>query len=412
MNGIYSVLSDSQTGMYRLQQSKKQWERDLEAMQGKDATQRLTDKADLARQPFALTPQQQRDHASAMTAMEEAKRIGGPKAAAEQRLAEVERKIQELKMMMRHAQGDREKLAQLAREAAILAREAGKAAKEYGAGIAAAAEMGKPGGAGVGIEVERTITRTSLTVVQTEMSIDVTVTLSPDAQAAQAAQTGAAQTATDQTATDQTATGQNAAQAAMPPPLPPVPEASQPEDGEPAAGADAAEDPMAEQGALPAELADLVNAALAGLQSGLGSANGTGGVTGDKGRDMMQRMLVENDMKMSRYKEADAFGRRVEQVLGLAKSIIGEAKAANELEQSEERRKARKEAFKGYDKILEAAQDEVNDLRKAAFGSSVSVEDFLNAASDATGEGGGAEAAAVTAGPALAGAQTAVNLLA
>ena len=88
MSGIYSVLSDSQTGMYRLQQSKKQWERDLEAMQGKDATQRLTDKSNLARQPFALTPQQQRDHESAMTALEEAKRIGGPKAAAEQRLAD------------------------------------------------------------------------------------------------------------------------------------------------------------------------------------------------------------------------------------------------------------------------------------------------------------------------------------
>lgn len=385
MNGIYSVLSDSQTGMYRLQQSKKQWERDLEAMQGKDATQRLTDKSNLARQPFALTPQQQRDHESAMTALEEAKRIGGPKAAAEQRLAEVERKIQELKLMMRHAQGDREKLAQLAREAALLAREAGKAAKEYGAGVAAAAEMGKPGGAGVGIEVERTITRTSLTVVQTEMSVDVTVTLSPDAR--------------------------NAAQAAPPPDAPA---------GALAADAQAAaNDTGSEDGALPAELADLVNAALAGLQSGLGAANGTGGnggVTGDKSRDMirdmMQRMLVDNGMKMSRYKEADAFGRRVEQVLGIAKGIIGEAKAANELEQSEERRKARKEAFKDYDKILEAAQDEVNDLRKAAFGSSVSVEDFLNAAADASGEGGGAAAAAITAGPALAGAQTAINLLA
>ena len=394
MNGIYSVLSDSQTGMYRLQQSKKQWERDLEAMQGKDATQRLTDKSNLARQPFALTPQQQRDHESAMTALEEAKRIGGPKAAAEQRLAEVERKIQELKLMMRHAQGDREKLAQLAREAALLAREAGKAAKEYGAGVAAAAEMGKPGGAGVGIEVERTITRTSLTVVQTEISVDVTVTLSPDAR--------------------------NAAQAATAPDAPagaPAPEAPPPESGALAADAQgAANDAGSEDGALPAELADLVNAALAGLQSGLGAANGTGGVnggvTGDKSRDMMQRMLVDNGMKMSRYKEADAFGRRVEQVLGIAKGIIGEAKAANELEQSEERRKARKEAFKDYDKILEAAQDEVNDLRKAAFGSSVSVEDFLNAAADASGEGGGAAAAAITAGPALAGAQTAINLLA
>lgn len=383
MNGIYTALSDGQTGMFRLQQAKKQWERDLEAMNAKDANQRLTDKADQARHPFALTPQQQRDHASAMTAMEEAKRIGGPKAAAEQRLAEVERKIQELKLMMRHAQGDREKLAQLAREAAILAREAGKAAKEYGAGMAAAAEMGKPGGTGVGIEVERTITRTSLTVMRTEMSVDVTVTLSPDAQNAT----------------------QNAAQAAAELNAPPA------ESGELEGEAEgAATDAATEEGMLPPELADLVNAALAGLQSNLGSTNG--GIGGDRGRAMMQRMLTENDMKMSRYKEADAFGQRVEDVLRTAKSIISQAKAANELEQSEERRKARKESFKAYDKILEGAQEEVDDLRKAAFGSSISVEDFLDAVSEATGDGGGADAAAVTAGPALAGAQTAVNLLA
>jgi len=390
MSGIYSVLSDSQAGMYRLQQSKKQWERDLEAMAGKDATQRLTDKADLARQPFALTPQQQRDHEGAMTAMEEAKRIGGPKAAAEQRLAEVERKIQELKLMMRHAQGDREKLAQLAREAALLAREAGKAAKEYGAGVAAAAEMGKPGGAGVGIEIERTVTRTSLTVVQTEMSVDVTVTLSPDAQ---------------------NAIGMQAPQPS--PQAPPQAPPKAPQEGY-ATEADAAADPAAADyagdGMLPPELAELVNAALAGLQSGMGS--GTGSLGGEKGRDMMQRMLTENDMKMSRYKEADAFGRRVEQVLAAAKSIITEAKAANELDLLEERRKARKESFKDYDKILEGAQEEVDDLRKAAFGSSITVEDFLDAAAEATGEGGGADAAAVTAGPALTGAQTAVNLLA
>ena len=143
----------------------------------------------------------------------------------------------------------------------------------------------------------------------------------------------------------------------------------------------------------------------------------------------MQRMIADNDMKMSRYREADEFGRRVEKVLATVKSVIAEAKATNEADQSEERKKARRESFKAYDKIVEGAQDEVNGLRQAAFGTSISAEDFLKSVSDASGQdgagldgagqigaeqtgGASAEASAASAGPALAAVQTAVNLLA
>ncbi|QCO05001.1 hypothetical protein D3867_20480 (plasmid) [Azospirillum argentinense] len=100
---------------------------------------------------------------------------------------------------------------------------------------------------------------------------------------------------------------------------------------------------------------------------------------GDRIRNYIQRMMADNELKMSRYREADEFGRRVEAVLAEAKSIIAEAKAANELDQAEERRKARRESFKDYDKIVEEAQDNVNELRQAAFGSGTTLKDFVEA---------------------------------
>lgn len=376
MSGIFSVLSDGQSGMFRLQQAKKAWERDMEAMDAKDAKQRLADKADAVRQPFALTPQQQRDRTAAISAMEEAKRVGGPKAAAEQKLEEVERKIAELKLMMRYSHGNREKLAQLAREAAILAREAGRAAKQYGEGVAAAAEMGLPGASagGSGTEILHTTTRTSLTVVQTEVSVDLTVTISPDALAkAQGAAPGGTAQA-----------GMDAGEAALSQAASSGPSHDDPSAGETdAVEAEAAdlEDQAMQAGvgasaetanALPPDLAEAVRAALGGLQPG------SGPMSSAQGRALMQRMIADNELKMSRYKEADAFGRRVEDVLNTVKSVIGEAKVANETDQSQERRKARKESFKAYDKIVEGAQDEVNGLRQAAFGSSITPEEALN----------------------------------
>ncbi len=391
MSGIFSVQSDSQSSLFRLQQAKKAWERDMEAMDAKDAKQRLTDKATAMQQPFALTPRQQQERSSALTAMEEAKRVGGPKASAEQKLEEVERKIAELKVMMRFSHGNREKLAQLAREAAILAREAGRAAKEYGQGVAAAAEMGLPGGAGApgagqATEIVHTVTRTSLTVVQTEMSVDVTVTLSPDALAkaqeakaqggemvggeaagaAALAEDVASMSASQDSSGDGAPAGEADALAAEASGLEGQAAKAGPGDEDGTKPDDAPTDGM------PPDVAEAVKAALGGLQPG------SGALSSDSRRALMQRMIADNDLKMSRYREADDFGRRVEKVLATVKSVIGEAKVANEADQSEERRKARRESFKAYDKIVEGAQDEVNGLRQAAFGSGISPQEALS----------------------------------
>ncbi|WP_353859545.1 hypothetical protein [Azospirillum formosense] len=434
MNGIFSALTNGQNSLFQLQKAKKDWERALEAMEGKDAKQVLTEKADQAKLPFTMTPEQQKNFTAVVNALEEAKRVGGPKAVAAQRLDEVERKIEELKMMMRHSRGDREKLVQLAREAAILAKQAGRAAKEYGAGVAAAAEMGLPGGAGApsagGITIERTTTRTSITLVQTEIAVDVTVTIRGDGAPGEGAPAEGAPPdasmapvpsvlSTDGAATEGTTAAADAAA---------VEEAT--EDGEArsaeavateAAGlagqvsvqsvasdgkassegkaatakteqekekdrAEAKADKEAEEQAADGQGSDLerlmseeapsLNAAPAAPQ-------------GDRIRNYIQRMMADNDLKMSRYREADEFGRRVEAVLATAKSIIAEAKAANELDQAEERRKARRESFKDYDKIVEESQDNVNELRQAAFGSSTTLKDFVEAMTDPNGTDSG-----------------------
>ncbi|CAO3430388.1 hypothetical protein [Azospirillum endophyticum] len=347
---VFSVVADGQAGLFRLRQVKKPWEKELEA---KDAQGQLAQKAERAQALTQATAKWQSDHASAQAALEEARRVEGPKQAAAARLEQVERKIEQLKLAMRFAQGDPQKLATLAREAALLAREAGRAAKEYGAGIKAAAEMGLPGdtaaaGGGMILSSETTITRstTSLTVQQTE----VTLTVGISADEGGTGEAGSAQNSADLMAADA------------------------------GAAADATAGASGQGGKLPDDIARLVQDVLSGL--GDGGMSGTGPsaaksaipaapvTAGTGGRSaMIQQLMADNAMKMSRYREADSFGQRVEGVLATSKRIIGEAKAANMLDESEKRRRERREGFKADDKMVEAAQKEVNALRMAALGS-------------------------------------------
>lgn len=382
MSSVFSVLSDAQAGMFRMQQAKKPWEKELEA---KDAQGQLAQKAQRAAGSFQLTPDQLRGHAAARAALEEAQRVGGPKAAAEQRLERVERKIQEIKLAMQHARGDPQKMAQLAAEAGRLAKEAGRAAKEFGAGVSAAAELGLPGGAGTGstTEITRTTTVTTLTIQQTEVSVSLSVTSGAGDGGADA---GAA------TAADAGAQGAQAIAAGL-------------AEGD-AVGAAA----LASDGELPPEMARMVDATLSGLSQGNGLVGA--GAGGDRARTLMRNLMSDNDLKMSRYKEADAFGRRVETVLHVAKTVLGEAKVANALEQSEKRRKERSEGFKAIEKTIDGAQTEVNALRQAAFGSAVDVGSLL-AGTDETASQTGDDGTGGTGGSMIAGATApVVNLLA
>lgn len=353
---VFSVVADGQAGLFRLQQAKKPWEKELQA---KDAQGQLAQKAERAQALTQAAAKWQSDHASAQAALEEARRVGGPKQAAAARLEQVERKIEQLKLAMRFAQGDPQKLATLAREAALLAREAGRAAKEYGAGIKAAAEMGLPGdtsaaaGGSMMLSSETTITRstTSLTLQQTEVTLTIGISTGEGASVA----AGSAESAADLMAAD--------------------------------AGADAdiqsAGAAGGRDGKLPDDIARMVEDVLSGLGNGGMTAAGpsaadpsaagpsAAATAGTGGRSaMIQQLMADNAVKMSRYREADTFGQRVEGVLATSKRIIGEAKAANMLDESEKRRRERREGFKADDKMVEAAQKEVNALRAAAFGSS------------------------------------------
>jgi hypothetical protein len=312
---VFSVVADGQSGLFRLQQAKKPWEKELEA---KDAQGQLAQKAERAQALTQPSAKWQSDNSAARAALEEARRVGGPKEAAAARLEQVERKIEQLKLAMRFAQGDAQKLAALAREAALLAREAGRAAKEYGAGIKAAAEMGLPGDSaaaagGTMLSSETTITRssTSLTLQQTELTLTIGISAGEGVPAQSTAQAAAETTA------DLMAAG---------------------------AAADAEAGPAAPQdGALPDDIARLVEDVLSGLGAGglTGHGGAAGGASGGRG-PMIQQMMDDNAMKMSRYREADAFGQRVEGVLATSKRIIGEAKAANMLDESEKRRRERR----------------------------------------------------------------------
>ncbi|HYF88376.1 hypothetical protein [Azospirillum sp.] len=340
---VFSVVADGQSGLFRLQQAKKPWEKELEA---KDAKGQLAQKAERAHAMTQPSAKWQSDNSAARAALEEARRVGGPKEAAAARLEQVERKIEQLKLAMRFAQGDAQKLAALAREAALLAREAGRAAKEYGAGIKAAAELGLPGDSaaaagGTMLSSETTITRstTSLTLQQTELTLTVDISAGEGVPAQSAVQ-NAAETTADLMAAGAAADAESAAQTAS-------------QDGE-----------------LPDDIARLVEDVLSGLGAGGMTGNGVAAGRPTSGHGpMIQQMMADNAMKMSRYREADAFGQRVEGVLATSKRIIGEAKAANMLEESEKRRRERREGFKADDKMVEAAQKEVNALRAAAFGS-------------------------------------------
>lgn len=415
---VFSVVADGQAGLFRLQQAKKPWEKELQA---KDAHGQLAQKAERAQALTQAATKWQSDHASAQAALEEARRVGGPKQAAAARLEQVERKIEQLKLAMRFAQGDPQKLATLAREAALLAREAGRAAKEYGAGIKAAAELGLPGdssaatGGATMLSSETTITRTttSLTLQQTEVTLTIGISTGEGASAA----AGSAESAADLMAADAGADAD-------------------------AQSAGAAE---VRDGELPADIARMVEDVLSGLGNGGITAAGPSGAdpsaagqpapgepapgqpaddhpaapaAGPGGRSaMIQQLMADNAMKMSRYREADTFGQRVEGVLATSKRIIGEAKAANMLDESEKRRRERREGFKADDKMVEAAQKEVNALRAAALGSAKELGQAPGAAGALGGNAadvtGGADGAALSTAAASANQPAAVlNLLA
>jgi hypothetical protein len=373
MGGVFSIMSDSKAGMFRLRQAMRPWDDD-----GKSSS--LAEKAENNTRGFSLDPEFARGANAAKTAMEEAKRIAGPKSHAEDRLAKAEQRLKEIRQEARlaAARGDREKLTELAREAAQMARQAGRAAKEYASGVAAAAEMGvggdeaRTGGAGgATVLLSSTTIQTSTTTVQVRQ---VELSLSLIIRGGETATTGA---------TGEAETGGVGLPAAD------LPAADLPT----GASGDAGQSPTPSSAAANDPLQSLPELVGKGLAE---SGQAIGGFNGTEGRRLLNAMINDNELKVSRYKEADGFARRVETALGVAKSVIGEAKAANINEPDPRRRGDRRKMLDELDKELEAAHEEVDDLRGAAFGSS---SDLLSGISGATGGFGTAPVA--SAGPVI-----------
>lgn len=353
MAGVFSIMSDSKTGMYKLRQASRPWDDD-----GKSST--LQEKAENGGMAFSLDSAFVRGAQAAKTAMEEAIRIGGPKGAAEDRMAQAEKRLKEIRQeaRMAAARGDREKLAQLASEAAQLARQAGRAAKEYAAGVAAAADMGvggdplaAAGGGGSVLAVSSTTIQTTTTTLQVQQ-VEVAVTLT--IKGGGGGGPSGAVVSGELAALTANVTAQDPAAAAT--------------------GSDeerSGDDILAGLG-LPSEIR--VDGLAERVRDGLSaSGQAMGGFKGEEGRALLNAMIQDNELKVSRYKEADAFARRVETALGDAKAVIGEAKAANMNEPDSRRRAERRKALDEMDKDVHAGYEATADLRVAAFGSGVDV---------------------------------------
>lgn len=367
MAGVFSIMSDAAAGMYKLRQASRPWDDD-----GKSST--LQEKAENGAQAFALDPEFLRGAQAAKTAMEEAIRIGGPKGAAEDRMAKAEKRLKEIRQEARlaAARGDREKLTQLAREAALLAREAGRAAKDYAAGVAAAAQMGvggdplrtaANGGASGVLAMSSTSIQTTTTTLQVQqVEVSVTLTIKGAGEGPSGTVVGGELSALSASLSAQSSDGVGRSDVMGPSGVGGSDAVANRQDN----GADG-DDLLASLG-LPSEinvdgLAERVGRELSA------SGQAIGGFSGSEGKALLGAMIQDNELKASRYKEADAFARRVESALNDAKSVIGEAKAANSSEPDARRRSERRKALDEMDKEVHAGFESAADLRMAAFGS-------------------------------------------
>lgn len=356
MAGVFSIMSDAAAGMYKLRQASRPWDDD-----GKSST--LQEKSENGALAFSLDPEFVRGAQAAKTAMEEAIRIGGPKGAAEDRMAKAEKRLKEIRQeaRMAAARGDREKLMQLAREAALLAREAGRAAKDYASGVAAAAQMGvggdplrtaaNGGASGVLAMSSTSIQTTTATLQVRQVEVSVTLTIKGDDEGPSGTVVGGELAALTANLSAQPSDGGGESDAVA----------------NPQKNGANGDDLLASLG-LPSEIN--VDGLAERVGQGLSAAGqAIGGFNGAEGKALLGAMIHDNELKASRYKEADAFARRVEAALNDAKSVVGEAKAANAGDQDVRRRGERRKALDEMDKEVHAGFEAAADLRTAAFGS-------------------------------------------
>ena len=395
MSGIFSILSDGQAGLFRLQQARRAAAGGTgTATTGKGATgtdgenagtaaasaktgsaSSVTDGTRhlselLAKGSSDSLTDFMRGASTALNAMKQAMQVSQPKARAEEKLQDAERRIKELRneMRMAAARGDRAKVMQLAKEAAALAKQVGNAAKEFGRGVAASADMAAGGGISLPTQATTTTTTTTTTVEMSQTTATVTLTAGTGAEAGAAAEAGGTAEAAVVTAEAPPPVPVEA------PPAPPAPSAETGTDTAQTATPQTA--PQAEKDNKGGgDLATAINAAVAAVGGGSGVDGGREGkkdasATGQETprANPFQAQMDANAQRTARFREADTFARRVEMVLAAVKNVLGEAKASNAYDTDHTRRKNNREELKQYDKVVEEADKAVLELRASAFG--------------------------------------------
>jgi len=254
----------------------------------------------------------------AKAALEEARKIGGPKANAEERMEKAESRIRELRLLARlyAARGDRVKLASLAREAASVARQVGKAASEFSVGMAATTARDE--GASSSISFSRSTTLTASSVEMSSSSSSETVLTAVSAAGVDAAAT--------MTTTSSSAT---------------------------------------------------LTATSISLTSETSLTVGTGGLSGSSTDESVSEAgsssiwgaaMARGEAWRARHDEAEAFLRRGRTVLAQVKAIITEAKRAAETDPDEKAREERKKELEEYEKSISDADDSFKEVTASVNG--------------------------------------------
>jgi len=324
MSSILNILGEGRNALFSLHKTSRA---ELMAQ-----PRTLADKLEAAGLTIDLSKTAWEGMNIAKAALEEARKIGGPKANAEERMEKAESRIRELRLLARlyAARGDRVKLASLAREAASVARQVGKAASEFSVGMAATTARDE--GASSSISLSRSTTLTASSVEMSSSSSETVLTSVP----ATGADAAATMTTTESSAT-LTATSIS----------------------------------------LTTETSLTVGS------DGLSGSSTEESVSGAGSSTIWGAAIARGEAWRARHEEAEAFLRRGRTVLAQVKAIITEAKRAAETDPDEKAREERKKELEEYEKSISDANDSFREVTASVNGDG-SLSPDPSASSDST----------------------------
>lgn len=309
MSSILNVLGDGRNALFSLHKTTRA---ELMAQ-----PRTLADKLEAAGLTIDLSKTAWEGMNVAKAALEEARKIGGPKANAEERMEKAEARIRDLRLLARlyAARGDRAKLATLAREAAAVARQVGKAASEFSVGMAATTARDEGGSTQVSLSSSTTLT--SVSVETSSSSSEAVLTSDPS--------TGADPAATLTTTNSSTTLS-----------------------------------------ATSISLTSETSLTIGSAGSPVSSSDESGSETGSS--TIWGGVMARGEAWRARHEEAEAFLRRGRVVLAQVKAIITEAKRAAETDPDEKAREERKKELEEYEKSISDANDSFKEVTASVNG--------------------------------------------